>query len=484
GTIASTWQQAGRAGRRERVSLAVLVAGPSPLDQYLVNHPAYFFGRSPEEGLLNPDNLSVAVSHIQCAAFELPFRADETFGRFPHTREVLDYLAEVGTLRRAADLYHWMQETYPAQAVSLRTADPDNFVIVAEGEEGEEQPRVVGQVDRFGAPILVHPGAVYIHEGQHYLVQRLDWEGRRAYVQPAQVGYYTDAGRSLETRVLEEQVREPWGALLRCHGLVRVTSRVTGYRKVRLYTHENLGWTPLELPEQEMDTTACWLELPEPLVARLREAGLWAVEPIRDYGPNWEAQRRRALERAGRLCQHCGAPERPDRTHDVHHIRPFREFGYLPGQNDHYLQANDLSNLAVLCRDCHRQAEAAQRMRSALAGLSYLLSHVAPLYLMSDRRDLHVSAQLRAPASGQPTLFLCDSVPGGAGFSQRVFQRVGDLLKAARDVAAACPCSAGCPSCVGPEAEAGPSVKASALGLLQALLAEAPQSQGEPGARP
>lgn len=474
GTIASTWQQAGRAGRGPGVSLAVLIAGPSPLDQYLVRHPEYFFGRTPEQAILNPDNLRIVVSHLQCAAFELPFREDEAFGRFPYTQEVLEYLAELGVLRRAAGLYHWMQETYPVEGVSLRTADPDRFLVVEMPEaEGAEGGRVVGEVDRASAPLLIHPGAIYMHEGDQYEVVDLDWEGRRAWVRPVRVGYYTDAGRTEDVQVLEVQAGGPWGEALRGRGRVRVVSRVTGYRKVRLYTHESLGWVPLDLPEQEMETTAFWLTLPETFVERLRQAGLWEVEPLNDYGPNWEVQRRRALERDRHICQHCGAPERPDREHDVHHIRPFREFGYVPGENENYVQANDLANLVTLCRDCHRLAELAQRMRSSLSGLGYLLGQVAPLHVMCDPRDLGTVVEMRARETGWPTIFLYDRVPGGAGFSERLYGLLGDLLRAAKDVVEGCPCRGGCPSCVGPSTDVGPDVKAGTLGLVDALLGPA-----------
>ncbi|MDY7040988.1 MAG: DEAD/DEAH box helicase, partial [Chloroflexota bacterium] len=180
GTIASSWQQAGRAGRTSSVSAAVLVSGGSPLDQYVITHPHYFFGRSPEHALINPDNLAICTAHIQCAAFELPFRAGESFGHFPNTGEALDFLAEAGVLHRAGNDFHWMHDSYPAEAISLRTGTNDNFVIV-DHTDGTE--RVIGEVDAFSAPFLIHEEAIYIHEGQPYQVQTLDWEGRTARVQ-------------------------------------------------------------------------------------------------------------------------------------------------------------------------------------------------------------------------------------------------------------------------------------------------------------
>ncbi|MFN2166323.1 MAG: DEAD/DEAH box helicase, partial [Anaerolineae bacterium] len=187
GTIASTWQQAGRAGRRTDTSAAVLVAGASPLDQYMITHPDYFFGRSPEQALLNPDNLAIAVNHVRCAAFELPFARDEAFGRFPYTQEVLAFLEEEGLLRHSGGQWHWTDQSYPAEAISLRAAEMDNFVVVdtsQAGGAGGGQGRAIGVVDRQSVPLLIHEGAIYIHGGVSYLVRRLDWEGRRAEVEP------------------------------------------------------------------------------------------------------------------------------------------------------------------------------------------------------------------------------------------------------------------------------------------------------------
>ena len=206
GTIASTWQQAGRAGRRAETSAAVLVAGASPLDQYIVTHPDYFFGRSPEQALLNPDNLVIAVNHIRCAAFELPFAQDEAFGRFPHTQEVLAFLEEEGLLRHSGGQWHWADQTYPAEAISLRTAEMDNFVVVdtsQEGGIGGEHGRAIGVVDRQSVPLLIHEGAIYLHGGESYQVRKLDWEGRRAEVEPVEAGYYTQASLSVNVQVMD-----------------------------------------------------------------------------------------------------------------------------------------------------------------------------------------------------------------------------------------------------------------------------------------
>ena len=469
GTIASTWQQAGRAGRRAALSAALLVAGSSPLDQYIISHPDYFFGRSPERALINPDNLIIAVNHIRCAAFELPFVHGETLGRFPHTMEVLEYLGEEGSLQHSRDRWHWADETYPAEAISLRTAEMDNFVIIDATQDGS----VIGVVDRQSAPLLIHERAIYLHGGRSYQVEKLDWEGRRAEVVPVEVGYYTQASMSVSVQVTSMLDHVEGPATLKAHGEVRITSKPTSYKKVRLYTHETLGWgeiSPESIPEQEMATTAYWFSiLPEP-AAQLEREGLLKVK-AGDRGPNWEQQRNLARARESYLCRHCGAPERPNRGHDVHHIEPFRHFGYVRGENDNYLQANQLENLVTLCRSCHSRVEVDRMVRSSLSGLAHVLRHIAPLYLMSGSRDIGVVSEVRSAFTRQPTITFYDTTPGGLGFSETLYELHNTLLEAARSLISACRCRKGCPSCVGPVAETGDDTKTNCLRLLDLLLA-------------
>ncbi|MGD8792474.1 MAG: DEAD/DEAH box helicase [Anaerolineae bacterium] len=469
GTIASTWQQAGRAGRRAETSAAILVAGASPLDQYIVNHPGYFFGRSPERALLNPDNLVIAVNHLRCAAFELPFEEGETFGRFPHTGEVLAFLEQEGLLRRSAGRWHWTHQTYPAEALSLRTAEIDNFVVT-DTSTGED--RTIGLVDRGSAPYTIHEGAIYLHGGESYLVRELDWPARQARVEPAQVDYYTQASTAVDVDVLDTYQEEEGPTTRRAHGLVLVTSRATSFKKVRLYTHEILGWGEIpagSIPEQEMETTAYWFTIRPATAARLEEEGLLNMGRD-DRGPNWEQQRNRARERDNHRCRHCGLPERPQRGHDVHHIQPFRTFGYVRGQNDHYLEANRLENLVTLCRSCHRRVEVDRLMQGTLSGLAHVLRHLAPLYLMSDPRDMGVVSEVKSATSRLPTITIYDNAPGGLGFSEEIYKLHDPLLGAARELVAACRCPRGCPSCVGPVSEVGGDAKANCLRLLDLLL--------------
>jgi DEAD/DEAH box helicase domain-containing protein len=237
-----------------------------------------------------------------------------------------------------------------------------------------------------------------------------------------------------------------------------------------MYTNETLGWGEIDLPEQTMETTAYWLVVPDAVVDRLRASGAWDVEPIADYGPNWEAQRNLARQRDGCKCRTCGAPEKPGRQHDVHHITPFREFGYARGENDRYLRANELGNLLTLCHNCHVRAETSKAAEGALHGLAHVLVHLAPLFLMASPQDLGSSASVRAPGTRKPTIYLYDGFPGGIGFAERLYGLHRELLRAAEDLIRACPCSEGCPSCVGPVEDPEAKTKAHTLALIQEML--------------
>jgi len=272
GTIAGTWQQAGRAGRTTALSCTILVASSSPLDQYIAAHPHYFFGRSPEEGLIDPDNLLILAGHIKCAAFELPFSSGEEFGR-RGTQEILEYLAEQGLIYQKGGRWYWMADAFPAEDISLRSAAAENVVIIDTTATGS--PRVIGEVDRFSAPMLVHEEAVYIHEGRQYQVERLDFEENKAYVRQVDVDYYTDANLAVDLRVLDVFDSAADG-LERARGEVSVTALATIFKKIKLHTHENVGSGHIRLPEQRMHTQAAWLALPPEVTSGIGRAELEA----------------------------------------------------------------------------------------------------------------------------------------------------------------------------------------------------------------
>ncbi len=268
GTISSTWQQVGRAGRRNKASAAILVASSAPLDQFLVNHPDYFFGQTPESGIVDPNNLIILTNHLKCSAFEIPFRDGERFG-LDATGEILRYLEEHSVIHHAGEQWHWMSESYPAEEISLRSASPGNFVIL----NRSDNDRVIGEVDYFSAPMLIHEGAIYLHEGAQYQIEELDWEGQRALAKEVEVDYYTDAHTSTDIQVLDVFESAGQGKAVIANGEVKVTTLTSIYKKIKMHTHENVGWGKIHLPEQSMHTTSFWLEFGSDLPDRFHLTG-------------------------------------------------------------------------------------------------------------------------------------------------------------------------------------------------------------------
>jgi DEAD/DEAH box helicase domain-containing protein len=422
GTIAATWQRAGRAGRRTTRSAAVLVASSAPIDQFIVRNPAYFFDASPEHALINPDNLHILLDHVKCSAFELPFRSDEQFGGDVDLQAILSVLSEEGFVHLADGQWNWTNESYPADAVSLRSVSSDNFVIV-DCTNGE---RVIGETDFTSGPATLHEKAIYILEGQLFQVERFDFDGRKAYLRSVDCDYYTDAITYTKVTILDtfesasssqlpassdsrteadripdpgSRTTDPGPLAVRSHGEVHVVSRVVGFKKIKFYTNENVGSGELDLPEQQMHTSSYWLTIPSTVMASLPYAG-------------------------------------DDR-------------------------------------------------RDGVVGLAFAMKNIAQLLLMCDGHDIGLSVDggslektTRTGGMGgvpeslatEPNVFIYDNYPGGIGFSRPLYEMHGLLLERTRDLIAGCPCESGCPSCVGPEGNTGPHAKQVASRILEQLL--------------
>jgi DEAD/DEAH box helicase domain-containing protein len=465
GTIASARQQSGRAGRGDEPAVSVMVASPSPLDQFLAHHPEYFFGSSPEMALVNPNHLLILLEHLRCAMFELPFQRGDGFGSISDEllEEYLQFMVANQDAHFSNEKYFWMRDQYPAANISLRSASPQSVVLQAAAEDGK--PTTIGTVDGESAAWMVHPGAIYMHEGQQYFVQEFDLEGHVAQLIPVGLDYYTEAQKNSEIEVLtlSAQAAVPGGD--KNYGEIQVTTQVVGYRKIRWFTYETLGQEPLEMPPSQLQTTGYWLSLSEEIVNRLRDAGVWTNDS-NEYGPDWSKIRERVRARDGYKCQVCGTPE-TTRQHDVHHKMPFRSF-IRNGQLDREL-ANRLENLATLCPSCHHKVEQNVRIRSGLAGLGFVLGNLAPLFLMCDTRDLGVHTDPAGMVNGQPSIVLYDLVPAGIGFSQKLFEMHNELIQRALELVGQCPCEDGCPSCVGPGGENGVGGKQETLEILKEL---------------
>ena len=293
GTIASTWQRAGRAGRRQTASLAVLVASSAPLDQYIIEHPEYFFDRPPESACINPDNLEILLSHLKCAAFELPIRDGECFGEHD-SGELCRFLSDLKLLHHSGTSWHWTSESYPADAVSLRSVSSDNFVVV----DLTADHQVIAEVSFTAALTTLHEKAIYLHDARQYQVERFDYAGRKAYVRRVDSDYFTDAIDYTQVKELEEFESSPAGGVKIAHGDVRLNRQIVGFKKIKFYTMENVGAGHLSLPEQEMHTTSFWPHFPSEFLARFadlspadRQGGLVALGAL--------------LRTVGALCVMC-----------------------------------------------------------------------------------------------------------------------------------------------------------------------------------
>lgn len=412
GTIASTWQQAGRAGRRSGKSLAVFIARSAPLDQFVIEHPDYFFGGSPEFGLVNPDNLLILLSHIKCAAFELPFTDGEKFGG-EDLDQILEFLAEKEVLHKSGGRWHWTQDAYPADEISLRSISEENFVVIdTTREKGRPANRVIAEVDFEGAHTTLYPEAVYMCESQLYQVEKLDYDHRKAYVRKFHGEHYTEALSYTDITILEafENMEEDSYTLE--HGEIKVTNKVVGFKKIRFHTLENLGYGKVSLPDQQMHTTSCWLVFHKTFIDSLSL-------------PRWEI---------------------------------------IDGVLGVSYALHAVACLHLMCdlRDIQRSVgdrEARWFVRLSREGKG--------LYRSADGED-------RLAPDGieqfEPTIFLYESYPGGVGFSTQIFDDHKRLLRETLGLISRCPCSHGCPSCVGPTKEVGMNSKEVAMTLLTQAL--------------
>jgi DEAD/DEAH box helicase domain-containing protein len=379
--------------------------------------------------------------------------------------EYLDFLVSNQESHLSKDQYFWMADAYPAAGVSLRSASPTNIVLHTD-QGGESM--TIGEIDFESAPWMVHPHAVYLHEGQQFFVQDLDFVRNIATLIPVALDYYTESLRETDVQLqnLLEDVVTPIST--KAYGELQVTTKVKGFRKRLWLSGENIGEEPLDLPPSELQTTGYWIAISEETVSKLARDGLWTNAP-NDYGPEWSKVRDRIRARDGYRCQVCGLPESGRKQHDVHHKIPFRRFRDETGRILRE-RANQPDNLVTLCPECHRKAEQNVRMRSGLAGLATVLGQLAPLYLMCDAGDLGVHFDPQAAfANGLPAVVLFDQVPAGIGFSQKLFEIHTELLSRSLELVLECPCEDGCPSCVGPAGENGVGGKQETLAILKEL---------------
>jgi DEAD/DEAH box helicase domain-containing protein len=412
GTIAGTWQRIGRAGRRNRPSLAVLVASSDPLDQYIVRNPDFFLGASPEHARIAPDQLLILMDHIRCAAFELPFKRGERFGG-EDLEEALNYLQSEGVVHREGDTWHWMTDSYPANSVSLRSVSEGNFVVI---DITDGKKNVIAEVDYVAAPMTVYEGAIYMVQARPWQVEKLDWEGRKAFVRATEADYYTDAIDYTRLKILDEFERDAGESASAARGEVHLVRRIPGYKKIRYYTHENVGYGHIRLPDQEMHTTSVW----------------WQVDPTalaEAFTSRWQA-----------LDGFLGA------AHAMHLVAALitmserQDLGRAVGDGS-------ATWSATVGADGRGTAQAFDG---------------SPVDIADPEHDF------------VPTVYLYDNYPGGIGLSAPLYDLRAKVIEGAHRLVSACTCTHGCPACVGPilasDENRDESPKAAALKVIDLLL--------------
>ncbi len=387
GTVAATWQRFGRAGRRQQPSLGILVANSQPLDQYVVRHPGFFADASPEHARIAPDQPLILFDHIRCSSFELPFVVGEAFGPIDPA-VYLEALAETDVVHREGERWEWIADSYPAQAVSLRSVADGNFVVV---DRTDGKQVILCEVGYTAAALTLYEGAIHMVQSTPYQVERLDWEGRKAYVTRTHVDYYTDSIDFTKLKVLERFDGGQAGEGDSHHGEVHVVRRVAGYKKIRYYTHESIGYGAVNLPDQELHTTAVWWQLPHAVLLKAFASKQDALDGFLGAGY--------ALHVVATVAVMADA----------------RDLQKSIGNGDGAWFATQQSN--------------GQGRAQTQEGQPVVLTEVQQFV---------------------PTVFLYDNFPGGVGLSEPLWLRQAELVARASELVERCDCVAGCPACVGP----------------------------------
>ncbi len=459
GSIASFRQQSGRAGRSQQPSLTVMVASANLLDQYIITHPEFLLHTAPEQALINPDNPFILLHHMKCALFEKPFITHESFGGVTPqvVDEYIDILRKHDLVYTSQDRHFWKDSTYPAQDVSLRTSGIGDYLLRVAGT-------TIGLVDEASAFWMTHPQAIYLHQGESYLVQKLDMEQHEVELIPQKTDYYTQALSNTQFELIKLHTTQDGQKYTQELGQIKVSSQVTGFKKIKWHTNEILGYGIVELPQTDLITVGTWFTINSAVVDTLDASGKWNSKS-NNYGSGWKTITEKIKERDKHTCQHCGLHENLSKTPlHVHHKIPFKQF-----TDPH--RANHPENLVTLCPTCHRAAEQQYRVQSSLAGLAYLLRNMAPFHLMCDRTDVRVqSEQNLTLAQGRPGIVMYDAFPGGIGLSEKLFTLLPHMLQEAQDIVLHCNCQDGCPACVGPVAEQGSGSRLYVIALLKELL--------------
>jgi len=412
GSIASTWQQIGRAGRRGKEAYGVFVARSNPVDQFLMQYPEYFFSKNPEHARINPDNLMILVDHIKCASFELPFEVDETFGKvkWDDLKEILKFLVDGGILHRSGDRWYWSEDVYPAADVNLRRIPEGNFVVV----DTDKQNKIIAEVDYSAAAMTIYPDAIYMASGEEYIVDELDWEGRKAFVRKSDSDYYTDSIDYTNVKVLSDDEQRSANSIDIFRGEVQVVTRVIGFKKIKFYTMENVGYGKINLPDLEMATTSYWFTIPDRMIKQLNYSRADIIDGIMGIS--------KALHSVAAL-------KIMSEPHDIHRA--------VGDKSNEWFAMNTITERGI--------------------------------YTPATKESPSVKLNPDELSKFQPTIFIYDNYPGGIGFTPLLFDSHEELIENTWRLIRSCACRDGCPSCVGPSKEVGKTSKQVAIEILELI---------------
>ena len=415
GTISSTWQQIGRAGRRGKTALGIFIARSHPVDQFLMKYPEYFFSSSPEHARINPDNLMILVDHIKCATFEIPFDEGEKFGgvKWDDLEEILKFLSEGGILNKSGNRYFWSEDVYPAADVNLRQIPKGNFVVV----NTDKNNKIIAQVDYSAAAMTIYPEAIYMESGQQYIVDELDWSGRKAYVRKTDSDYYTDSIDYTNVKVLSDDEHRKSKQVDIFTGEVQVVTRVIGYKKIKFYTNENAGYGKINLPDLEMATTSYWFTIPQYVIETLPYSRSDCIDGIMGIS--------KALHT-------IAAIKIMSEHRDIHDS--------VGDKSSEWFAMNKITERGI--------------------------------YTPATKDTPSMKLNPEELVNFQPTIFLYDNYPGGIGFTPLLFDSHEELLENTLRLLQNCECKNGCPSCVGPSKEVGMNSKKIAIDILKLIVSD------------
>ena len=461
GSITRFLQQAGRAGRRNKESYCIMVASSLPIDQFIIQHPDFIRDKMPEELFLDANNPYILYNHIRCSAFELPFGERIDFGCLPHsiTEQYLEVMREIKTVFFDNGKYYWTSEDYPASKISLRNITGHQYQLVL---DEKCKQRIIGEMDYASVKKFIHPGAIYLHQGNPYFVTDLNHEEKFAKLSARFDSiYFTKPLIDVRTEIIAVESDMQTPNMMIGFGEIRVTELIKGFSRHLWDSQIEIGREDLELAPDNLDTKGGWIQFPEKIINEMSENNLWALN-ILDYGQTWHAIRQKILERDKFQCQHCGLEQLSHKLH-VHHKKPFRLHQNLS-------EAHAESNLVSLCKTCHKLAEKNLRIVSTLAGFSYGFLNIIPVFVKCSQRDVGITFDAKIKAENIfPGVIFYDQFPGGIGLSASVYNRINTIIEALYHHITLCICKDGCPSCVGPGGVNGYGAKAGVLKLLELI---------------